>query len=1162
MAVRRIDPRVELFHDDQWNDIGNRVRGGKSSGFGIDISRGRPDETATVDPSSCNLQINNQDGRFTPLNPRSPLFGKIGQNTPLRTYLGTKHAGDTNASSVPTTQAVAPSVTATKSGLLISSWAGAVDEDTYTIPASMTLGQDTAENNARFVSAFESVPAGPTGTRTATVSDDRPFVATSTVLHGDSVTAAEVLGGAARSATDPDITLATSDSTEVGQWLVAVHSWFYFPEAQQRFFPSAPQDFENGWILLADSGPFQTSDFGVSHTKVWTRRVNVSGSQQVTFFGFNTLNMTNNAHLYVLSGVDPWNIRFSGEVSEWPLHWDQFGNNVWVPIEANGPLRRLGQGAKPLRSAMTRAISGELISNLQVSPGRPLGPLAYWPLEDGKESTFGAAAIGDDPLQMNSFDGGELEWAEVEAPAGSEPLPDFRQFVGTLTASVSGADPDRGYMFSFITAFDTAGVWQVFEVRLFDGPFFAVRLRLSSTELRLLGIDSEGNATLIGDIPATIDDGVWRWIQVLSFAAGGNISFRGEVFDEDGNEVIASSFGSVAGTSPGAVTRVVIRSLDLGELGGLGHAAVWPSTDPGPPELAREAMNGYLNERAGRRIERLCSEEMVAFHPVGNLDETQPMGPQTVKTFLSLLREAEEAEVGILFEVRQQVGLGFRTRRSMFNQQATLAADYEGCHLGHPLEPTLDDQQLVNDVTASRVGGSGTGSSAQVIDQDGPRGVDEAGRYDIAVDVNVASDLQLADYAAWLVHLGTVNEYRFPVVRLKNLNPPHCPLDPDVSEQGMALDIGDRLTIDNPPVWVGPDQIQALVQGYREHLDWYEHDLRLRMSPASPFTIGVRLEDDPDPGPGDPVRRDTAGSELAGGLLTTGASGDFASTPDNAALDLTDDIDIRVDATAEDWTPGTAHYLAAKFVTTGNQRAYRLLLQPTTGNISLGWSPDGAVDILRTSTVPPPIPESGRVTIRAFLNADNGSGQHTVTFYTGPSIDGPFTQFGSTVTNAGITSIFNSTAPLEVGSVNGGTLPWFGQIHGMQLRSSFDGTEVANPDFEAQPPGTVSFTDDAGRVWTVNGSARILSGDFVAGTDTSFDVRTTLGPLWGLTGALNMHFPLDVNIFGARVRITGIAAAVGQVQTFTCEQTIVNDVNKTIPAGEPVRLWQPAVRGL
>src|SRR5690606_4898926 len=68
-------------------------------------------------------------------------------------------------------------------------------------------------------------------------------------------------------------------------------------------------------------------------------------------------------------------------VSEWPLRWDLSGNDVWLPIEASGPLRRLSQGRGPARSALRRFIVAR-------------NPVAYWPLTDGASALVASPDVG------------------------------------------------------------------------------------------------------------------------------------------------------------------------------------------------------------------------------------------------------------------------------------------------------------------------------------------------------------------------------------------------------------------------------------------------------------------------------------------------------------------------------------------------------------------------------------------------------------------------------------------------------------------------------------------------------------------------------------------------------------------------------------------------
>jgi hypothetical protein len=234
----------------------------------------------------------------------------------------------------------------------------------------------------------------------------------------------------------------------------------------------------------------------------------------------------------------------------------------------------------------------------------------------------------------------------------------------------------------------------------------------------------------------------------------------------------------------------------------------------------------------------------------------------------------------------------------------------------------------------------------------------------------------------------------------------------------------------------------------------------------------------------------------AGTLSLTGASNSYASTPDTASLDLTGDLDMRVDATMT-WG-GMQQTLMGKYVTTGNQRSYRFTVE-TSGRLRLTRSPDGTATTGVTSTVAVPV-TSGRLAVRVTLDADNGAGGHTVTFYTAANgVGGPWVQLGTPVVTAGTITNFSGTAPLEVGaSNNGALLPLTGQVHAAQLRSSIAGAIVANPDFAAQAAGTTNFVDSAGRTWTVQPGASIITIAPVPGTNWG---TANTGQTWALGGS-------------------------------------------------------------
>lgn len=230
-----------------------------------------------------------------------------------------------------------------------------------------------------------------------------------------------------------------------------------------------------------------------------------------------------------------------------------------------------------------------------------------------------------------------------------------------------------------------------------------------------------------------------------------------------------------------------------------------------------------------------------------------------------------------------------------------------------------------------------------------------------------------------------------------------------------------------------------------------------------------------------PVRVSVATGSVA--LDLPGGSGDYASTPDAAALDITGDIDIRFDATLINWvlpdypSSGRSTFdrteLVAKSAT--NQVSWELYTRLS--KLYFVWSTNGTALNAAASTVDLPLTTSGRLAVRVTLDVDNGAGGNDVKFYTSDSISGSWTQLGSTVTGTGTTSIWSGTANLRIGSIATSSLydEAIGSVHAVEVRNGIGGSAVANPVFTSQSSGTTSFADGAGRTWTVAGNAAITN---------------------------------------------------------------------------------------
>jgi len=253
-------------------------------------------------------------------------------------------------------------------------------------------------------------------------------------------------------------------------------------------------------------------------------------------------------------------------------------------------------------------------------------------------------------------------------------------------------------------------------------------------------------------------------------------------------------------------------------------------------DLASE-LAAYDGEAAATRVVRLCGESDVPVRVRTGGGSSSPMGPQRVATLLDLLRDCEAADGGILHDLRDALGLRYVTRRRLYSQAACLALDYDTPGISS-MEPTDDDQQVRNDVTVSRTGGASARAVLQTGDLcvlDPPDGI---GRYDESTTVNVSSDAVLAWHAGWRLHLGTTDEARYPVIGL-DLAASGFAAVPAATTAARSLDIGDRLTVANPPAWVPPDAITQLVQGAQETLGVYDHDLAVNCSPESPWHVAV-----------------------------------------------------------------------------------------------------------------------------------------------------------------------------------------------------------------------------------------------------------------------------------------------------------------------------------
>lgn len=199
---------------------------------------------------------------------------------------------------------------------------------------------------------------------------------------------------------------------------------------------------------------------------------------------------------------------------------------------------------------------------------------------------------------------------------------------------------------------------------------------------------------------------------------------------------------------------------------------------------------------------------------------------------------------------------------------------------------------------------------------------------------------------------------------------------------------------------------------------------------------------------------------------------------DAPALDVTGDFDLRLDIALDNWR--TSQLLALRAVPSSN---YCWALEIVDGALMLQWYPDGTggTRVYRMATEAIRGYNGQRMAVRATLDIDNGSGGHTVRFYTGRTVDDKeWHLLGAPVTASGTTSLFAGTAYMEIGGSfsasnlgpNGGLIPDMrGRAYALQLRDGIDGTVKVDMSTSAATPGGTTFVDATGLTWSRGGTA-------------------------------------------------------------------------------------------
>lgn len=865
---------------------------------GVNITSGRQKNSGEAETTLCNLTLRNPDGRFSSRNVRSPYRGLIKPFTPFRAvvpddnHLYFENVTGTSTASTP-------------------------DHASLDITGTIDVRIDIEPNiwdatEKGFALAEKYVSAGDQRSWSWFITADRrPCIQWSS--DGTIANALTIAG-------DTPITVPSSRR-------VSLRALLYFVPGvgvALTFYTSSTPGLAGPWTQLgatlggttpldsiaSTTAPLtigESSAFGLDrfHGRIHAFQLRSGMDGAVVADPDFTAQPAGQAPFVDSAGrtwamfgdaeIRDFDVRMTGEIPDWPTRWNVSGRDITSPIFASGLFRRLKRPSTPLRSPMVRE---------SLKPFNRAQMAAYWPGEDSTESQSIASAIGG-PAMI--FQGPEPRFASNSRFPGSAPLLVLQ--AGTaLAASVPAYTHTGAIHFHMLMDVPAGGFpanTRLAELGQSTGEIRRWILRSNPAgDLRLHGLADDGTEAVTTGDWAYAMNGLRVLVGFNLSQSGSNITWQ--IFSWEINPDLSVSQYANTGTWTGQQTGRVFRAgVAVGGNmtdTGIGHITISSGVDVTPTFPL--AMVGNNREPAARRVSRLVAEEYdLKVRIVGNIGDSAPMGPQRPETLWKLLQACENADGGALFEPRDFLGVGYRTRSSIYDQAPvvlTYGQEGESPHLD-PEEPGDD---VVNDVTVSRRGGS----SANAVDSTSRLSVlehpDGVGRLDGGQsDVEVATDDQLPDLAGWELHHGTWDEYRYPRVEL-NLTRLRDAGKAALARAISRLRVADSLMIMNPPPWLPARPIDLLAQGFTETIRPGSRTFGLNTSPGGPWRTAVI----------DDARIDTDKSEIAVEASATATTlsvavlaGDLWTTdPADFPLDADfEGVRIRVTAITGTSTPQT-----------------------------------------------------------------------------------------------------------------------------------------------------------------------------------------------------------------------------------------------------------------
>lgn len=514
-------------------------------------------------------------------------------------------------------------------------------------------------------------------------------------------------------------------------------------------------------------------------------------------------------------------VRFWGQVAEFPGRYNENGSDVYVPIVASGPLRRLAH-AGSLDATLATAIRYLSTANGDIT--------GYWPCEDASGAT--GIASGLNSGTAGTFTGTPV-FEAVDLSAGTHNVPTWAGASATFIPATGSSTKFTAGCYIKLPTSGLTGGEELFRVQV-KGTAVSWRILYSpgsGGSVFLQVLDTTG-AELLSTANITVLDGSTFYVKLECSNSGANVAYSFSTLDAGttiSGSLTGASIGAPAAAGIGLGTIAIPADADVA----VGHVVLGTSDTALFHSQFDSGRAAYAGESIESRLSRLATIYGLSIGVVSGATSPVEMGAQPDGTLLDVLRAAEKADAGgILRDAIDQEQLIYITRRARYNdQRAQLVMSYTAKQLVPPLEPTDDDQQLRNDVKANRT----DGSSARIALTTGalstanyPTGV---GPYPFEDTYAIYSDDQLIYLASWVLRRGTVDETRFPAVTVDLI------ANPSKVGNIEAVRPGYRFQITNLPTYAGPATVDLQVLGWREHLSKSVRRVTFICEPQAPWNV-------------------------------------------------------------------------------------------------------------------------------------------------------------------------------------------------------------------------------------------------------------------------------------------------------------------------------------